>query len=48
MAQAAIANRDTSVAELCKEFGIRPNKLYHHVDPKGNLRKAGNRVFSKP
>lgn len=48
MAQAAMANRDTSVAELCKELGIRPVTLYRYVDPKGNLRDAGNRVLAKP
>jgi DNA invertase Pin-like site-specific DNA recombinase len=36
VAQAAMANRDTSVAELCKDLGIRPVTLYRYVDPKGN------------
>jgi DNA invertase Pin-like site-specific DNA recombinase len=48
MAQAAMANRDTSVAELCKELGISPVTLYRYVDPKGNLRDAGMQVLAKP
>ena len=46
MAQAAMANRDTSVSELCKELGIRPVTLYRYVDPKGNLRDYGTRVLT--
>jgi DNA invertase Pin-like site-specific DNA recombinase len=48
MAQAAMANRDTSVAELCKELGISPVTLYRYVDPKGNLREAAMQVLAKP
>ena len=32
LAQAAMASRDTSVAELCKELGIGRVTLYRHVD----------------
>ena len=46
MAQAAMANRDTSVAELCKELGVRPVTLYRYVDPKGKLREYGERVLA--
>lgn len=45
VAQAAMANRDTSVAELCEELGIRPITLYRYVDPKGNLRDYGKQVL---
>lgn len=45
MAQAAMANRDTSVSELCKELGVRPVTLYRYVDPNGNLRDYGKRVL---
>lgn len=45
MAQAAMANRDTSVAELCKELGVKPVTLYRYVDPNGNLRDYGKRVL---
>lgn len=45
LAQASMANRDTSVADLCKELGIRPVTLYRYVDPNGNLRDYGKRVL---
>jgi DNA invertase Pin-like site-specific DNA recombinase len=45
MAQAAMANRDTSVSELCKELGIKPVTLYRYVDPNGELRDYGKRVL---
>ena len=45
MAQAAMANRDTSVSELCKELGVKPVTLYRYVDPNGNLRDYGRRVL---
>jgi len=45
MAQAAMANRDTSVSELCKELGVKPVTLYRYVDPNGNLRDYGKRVL---
>lgn len=44
MAQAAMANRNTSVAELCKELGISAVTHYRYVDPKGNLRDAGKQL----
>jgi len=46
MAQTAMANRDTSVSELCKELGVKPVTLYRYVDPNGNLRDYGKRVLS--
>ncbi len=46
LAQAAMVNRDTSVAELCRELGVKPVTLYRYVDPKGNLREYGKRVLS--
>ena len=45
MAQAAMANRDTSVSDLCKELGIKPVTLYRYVDPNGELRDYGKRVL---
>ena len=45
MAQAAMANRDTSVSELCKELGVKPVTLYRYVDPNGDLRDYGKRVL---
>lgn len=46
MAQTAMANRDTSVSELCKELGVKPVTLYRYVDPNGNLRDYGKSVLS--
>ena len=46
MAQAAMASRDTSVSELCKELGVTPVTLYRYVDPNGNLRDHGKRFLS--
>ncbi|OYV99290.1 MAG: transposon DNA-invertase, partial [Acidiphilium sp. 37-64-53] len=35
LAQAAMAQRDTSVATLCKELGVERVTLYRYVSPKG-------------
>ncbi|WP_429887459.1 helix-turn-helix domain-containing protein [Escherichia coli] len=37
LAQAAMAQRDTSVSDLCKELGIERVTLYRYVGPKGAL-----------
>ncbi|CCT61049.1 putative resolvase (plasmid) [Acetobacter pasteurianus 386B] len=46
LAQAAMAQRDTSVSDLCKELGIERVTLYRYVGPKGELRDYGKRVLS--
>jgi DNA invertase Pin-like site-specific DNA recombinase len=46
LAQAAMANRDTSVAKLCAELGVRPVTLYRYVGPHGELRDHGKRVLA--
>jgi DNA invertase Pin-like site-specific DNA recombinase len=46
LAQAAMANRDTKVGELCAELGITRQTLYRHVDPQGNLRPDGQKLLS--
>lgn len=46
LAQAAMANRDTSVAELCRELGVKPVTLYRYVGPDGTLREHGLRVIA--
>ena len=48
LAQAAMANRDTSVAHLCKELGVKPVTLYRYFDPNGNLRDHGVRALTTP
>ncbi len=45
LAQASMQNRDTSVAELCKELGITRPTLYRYVAPNGELREFGERVL---
>ena len=46
LAQAAMANRDTSVSELAAELGIKPVTLYRYVGPDGSLRENGHRVIN--
>ena len=46
LAQAAMAHRDTSVSDLCRELGIRPVTLYRYVGPQGQLRKQGQKVLA--
>lgn len=45
LAQVAMANRDTSVAELCKELGITRATLYRYVAPSGEIREFGKRIL---
>ena len=45
LAQVAMQNRDSSVADLCKELGITRPTLYRYVSPNGELRDFGNRVL---
>ncbi|GLU29524.1 hypothetical protein Brsp01_47570 [Brucella sp. NBRC 12950] len=45
LAQASMAQRDTSASELCKELGIERVTLYRYLGPKGELRDYGNRVL---
>lgn len=45
LAQAAMAQRDTSVAVLCEELKIKPVTLYRYVGPNGDLRDYGKRVL---
>lgn len=42
----AMANRDTSVAALAAELGVKSVTLYRYVDANGNLRDHGKRVLS--
>lgn len=45
LAQAAMAQRDTSVSDLCKELGIERVTFYRYVGPKGELRDYGKCVL---
>ena len=47
LAQAAMAQRDTSVSDLCKELGITRQTLYRHVSPTGELREDGRKLLAK-
>ena len=44
-AQAGMANRDTSVADLAKELNVKPATLYRYVNPYGELREHGKQVL---
>lgn len=46
LAQAAMANRDTSVTDLAAELGVKPVTLYRYVGPRGELRENGKRVLA--
>ena len=46
LAEASMKNRDTSVADLCKELKITRATLYKYVSPTGELRDYGKRVLN--
>eukprot|EP01037_Dinobryon_pediforme_P020990 gene20990-21741_t len=41
LAQSAMANRDTAVADLCRELKVSRATLYRYVSPEGELREHG-------
>jgi hypothetical protein len=41
-----MAQRDTSVSDLCKELGIERVTLYRYVGPNGELRDYGQRALA--
>ena len=45
LAQVAMKERDTSVAELCNELGTTRATLYRYVGPNGELREHGRQVL---
>lgn len=45
LAQSAMANRDTNVADLCRELRISRATLYRYVGPAGQLRDHARRVL---
>jgi DNA invertase Pin-like site-specific DNA recombinase len=47
LAQAAMAKRETNVANLCAELGVTRQTLYRFVGPKGELRPDGNKLLKR-
>jgi DNA invertase Pin-like site-specific DNA recombinase len=47
LAQAAMAKRDSTVCDLCKELGVTRQTLYRFVDPKGELRADGTKLLKR-
>ncbi len=47
LAQAAMGQPETKIAELCSELGITRQTLYRHVDPKGVLRPDGQKLLDR-
>ncbi|WP_280985106.1 hypothetical protein [Desulfobacter postgatei] len=45
LAQAAMKERDTSVADLCNELATTRATLYRYVGPNGELREHGRQVL---
>ncbi|WP_407523845.1 recombinase family protein [Methylobacterium oryzisoli] len=46
LAQAAMSQRETRVADLCRILGVTRQTLYRHVDAKGGLRPDGEKVLA--
>ena len=46
LAQAAMGERETSVADLCNELRITRATLYRYVGPNGELREYGRQVLN--
>ena len=47
LAVAAMKDRETSVSDLCQELGVSRTTLYTYMDPKGQLRFAGEKMLQK-
>ena len=47
LAQAAMAERDTKVGDLCKELGVTRQTLYRFVGPEGELRHDGAKLLKR-
>ena len=46
LVQAAMKNRDTSVAALAAKLRVKPVTLYRYVRPRGELRENGKQVLN--
>ena len=47
LAQAAMAQRDTKVSELCLQLGVTKATIYRYVAPDGSLRNRGRQVLAR-
>jgi DNA invertase Pin-like site-specific DNA recombinase len=47
LAQAAMADPETGVGELCRELGVTRQTLYRHVGPAGELREDGRKLLQR-
>ena len=47
LAQAAMGQPETRVADLCAELGVTRQTLYRHVTPNGDLRPAGEKLLGR-
>src|SRR5205085_11864818 len=47
LAQAAMAERDTKVSDLCTELGVTRQTLYRFVGPKGELRPDAAKLLKR-
>ena len=47
LAQAAMADQETNVGDLCRELGITRQTLYRHVGPTGELREDGRKLLER-
>ncbi len=47
LAQAAMADQETNVGDLCRELGITRQTLYRHVGPRGELREDGRKLLER-
>ena len=45
LAQAAMGQPETNVADLCRELGVSRQTLYRHVGPDGSIRADGRKVI---
>lgn len=47
LAMAAMGQPETKIADLCKELGVARQTLYRHVNPNGQLRADGEKLFGR-
>lgn len=45
LAQAAMGQPETRIAELCREIGVSSQTLYRHLSPRGELRPGGEKLL---